>query len=317
MPAKPFIPDMVSTVITSYNKGPYLREAIESVLQQDYEPHEILVIDDGSTDQTREIARSYGDRIRYIHQENQGQCSAKNLGVDSARGEYVAFLDGDDRWRPTKLTKQVTLFKKDPALGVVYTDRMKFEGDKVIWASNRVGHELRRGRILDHIMIDMCVPFSSSMVRREYLVEVGMFDEDVPIAPDYDLWLRLARLYEFDFVDEVLVEYRMGVGGISSKIGSKVDHTLRIQQRFIDRFFDGEYPDQRVVARATSKKLCARGDSYLVSGSRRSALIAYLQGLSADPRNFGRYKSVLRALLPDPVAQRAKTLLGKSPRNSV
>ena len=303
------IPGMVSTVITSFNKGPYLREAIDSALKQDYRPLEVLVVDDGSTDNTSEIAKSYGSRICYIHQEHGGQCRAKNRGVSSARGEYVAFLDGDDRWRPSKLSKQVALFKTKASLGVVYTDRMKFRGDQVVWASNRAAHVLKRGWILDHILVDMCVPFSSSMVRKDCLLEVGMFDESVPIAPDYDLWLRLARLYEFDFVDEVLMEYRTGIDSVGSRIGSKVGHTLRIQRGFIDRFFDGRYPNRHVVARATSTKLHARGEYLLAANERRRAFSTYVEALCADP-SYGRpYISTVRALLPHSLVRVLKRLV--------
>ena len=106
-PACEEIAGMVSTVITSYNKGPYLAEAIDSALAQDYPHREILVIDDGSTDHTPEVAGAYEDRIRYIRQENRGPSGAKNRGIIEVRGEFIAFLDGDDRWRPGKLTKQI------------------------------------------------------------------------------------------------------------------------------------------------------------------------------------------------------------------
>ena len=115
---------LVSTVITSYNKAPYLAEAIISALAQDYSHQEILVIDDGSTDHTPEIALAFRDQIRYIRQENRGPSGAKNRGILEVRGEFIAFLDGDDCWRPGKLTKQIECFRRNPAVALVYTDRL-------------------------------------------------------------------------------------------------------------------------------------------------------------------------------------------------
>jgi glycosyltransferase involved in cell wall biosynthesis len=303
------VPGMITTVITSFNKGPYLAEAIESALRQDYQPHEVIVIDDGSTDGTAEVGRSFGDRIRYIYQPNRGQCNAKNRGIVEARGEYVAFLDGDDRWRKGKLTKQARLFRDNPRLAVVYTDRTKFEGDRIVVPNNRaLRHRPFRGMVLDHLIVDNFVPFSSALVRRECLIDVGMLDEDVPVAPDYDLWLRLARKYEFDFIDEILLDYRLGIDSIGRRVGNKFQHGMRIQRRFVDRFYNGKYPNGRVIAKATARKYAGLGDAMLSGARRGEALKAYLLALRHDPLTLRSYVSVARCFCPEWLAAGLKSL---------
>ncbi len=110
----------VSAIITSYNNAPYLAEAIESVLCQDYQPREILVIDDGSTDDTKRVTESFGDQVHYFYKPNGGASSARNSGILLAKGQWIAFLDGDDRWRPGKLRRQLSLLEKAPEAAVVY-----------------------------------------------------------------------------------------------------------------------------------------------------------------------------------------------------
>jgi len=300
---------LVSTVITSYNKGPYLAEAIDSALAQDYPRQEVLVIDDGSTDNTHEVAESYGDRIRYIRQENMGQPTAKNRGIREARGEFVAFLDGDDRWRPGKLSKQVEYFGRNPALGLVYTDRLTFRGEEVVDESGKRRGPYYRGKVLDRLLINMIIPFSSAVARRRCLIAIGMFDESLAIAPDFDLWLRLGKEYEIDYVDEVLVEYRIEAGAqrIGARHRNKFRITQGIQDRFIRDYYDGRYPNPRVVAIATANRYSVLGDYHLAEGRQLEAFGAYFQAMRRDLASPRRYYSLTRSLVPNPLAAFLKT----------
>lgn len=204
----------VSVVITCYNYGLYLPEAIESVLIQTWKDYEIIVIDDGSTDDTPFVMEHYRsfEKIRYIRQENQGQPKAKNRGIVESRGEFVAFLDADDIWLPLKLELQLQLFNNS-LVGVGYTRRYWIDPAGSIIGGNE--RTLRRGNILDYIFIDNFVCFSSSMVRRALLMAVNGFDEQLPMGIDYDLWVRLAARCQFDYVDRPLVKYRTGHANLS------------------------------------------------------------------------------------------------------
>ena len=199
----------VSVVIPCYNYGCYLPLALDSVLGQTWQDIEVIVIDDGSADNTPDVIKPYltDSRVRYFRQKNSGVSAAKNSGIAESRGEFIAFLDADDLWFANKISAQLPLFAA-PEVGVVYSRRKWIDPQ----GNERPGNEriLRRGFILDYLFLDNFVCFSSSEVRRKLLEKVGGFDESLPVGEDFDFWLRLAAHCKFDFVDEALVKYRTG-----------------------------------------------------------------------------------------------------------
>ena len=202
-------PGLVSVVIPTYNRADLVGRAIQSVLDQTYRNFEIIVIDDASTDDTQHVVESFTDkRIRFIkHHENSGGPAARNSGIRAARGEYVAFLDSDDEWLPNKLDKQIALFEESsPSVGVVYCLDYGRNDDtgRVVWQMS--SEEMRRGDLYSSFLSGWCPAITSSVVvLAPVLKEAGMFDESLPSFEDYDLWLRITKSYEFDFVEEPLV----------------------------------------------------------------------------------------------------------------
>ena len=306
---------MVSTVITSYNKGPYLAEAIESALCQDYAYQEVIVVDDGSTDNTRNVAESFRQRIRYYYQTNQGPAGAKNRGILLGIGEYVAFLDGDDRWRPGKLRRQIEAFEKSDRVGVVYGPAATISltpGDAPKPRS-RVS-DFCRGQVLDGLIVRNIVPFSSAVVRRRSIVTAGMLDYRLRIADDYEFWLRVALQCEFDFVDEIVVDYRVGVDQIGTRVGSGEYYgcAIQIQREFVDRFFDGKYPRPDVFQRGIAAKYAELGDCLLGAGDHVGAFLAHSRALCLDPWIATRWKGVARDVIPNGAALWLKRVFVKS-----
>ncbi|MEK6238099.1 MAG: glycosyltransferase [Planctomycetales bacterium] len=296
----------VTTIITAYNKAPYLAEAIESALRQDFAPHQVVVIDDGSTDETPEVARLYLDRIHYVRQKNRGQSHAKNRGVLEAGTEFVAFLDGDDRWRDGKLSRQVPLLRADAGVGLVCSDRLLLrEGEKEAVAVAGESR-LRGGWVLDDVLVDNFVVSSSVVARRDALIAVGLFDEQRRVAEDYDLWLRLARDWKFGHVDEPLVDYRVGIDSIGSRTRDYFPHVMDIQQAFLDKFYDGKFPRPRVVAQASARKYSARGDRLLTAGRHAQAATAFVKAWTLDPSDWRRAFAVARSLIPNRAAAALK-----------
>jgi glycosyltransferase involved in cell wall biosynthesis len=223
-----------SVVMANYNYARYLRAAIESVLNQTLGDLELIIVDDGSTDGSREIIDSYlhDPRVRFRPVEHLGQPGAKNAGIELTRGPLIAFLDADDIWHPRKLEKQVALFEHDPALGVVYCRRTLIDED---------GRELpyrqpplQRGDVLAPMFHDNFVCFSSAVVRRIVFEHVGLFDERSDLAIDFDLWLRVAAHYRFDYVDEPLVQYRCGHGNLSRRVGERLKIAMLMMRRFLN-----------------------------------------------------------------------------------
>lgn len=265
----------VSVAIATYNYGRYLAEALDSALGQTYDDTEIVVVDDGSMDNTAEVIQPYlsHPKVRYHRADHVGQPAAKNLTIQLSQGKYIAFLDADDRWLPTKLEKQVARFESDPELGLVYTRRFWMDERGVRQATKEGA--LHRGDVLAEMFRNNFVCFPSSMVRRDALDDVGFFDESIPLAIDYDLWLRLSAKYRFDYIDEPLVEYRTGHANLSRRAEERLHVALGIMRRFLeDRkgrellpasqvrlSFAETYANLGCVQSARSK--CAAASSYL------------------------------------------------------
>jgi glycosyltransferase involved in cell wall biosynthesis len=237
----------VSVVMAAKNYARFLPAAVESVLAQTFPDWELLVIDDGSADATPAVVRSYlGDpRVKYVRSDNLGQSRAKNLGIGLSRGRFVAFLDADDAWQPTKLEKQLARFRGD--VGVVYCRRslMDEEGRPL---SQKPSPAPPTGRVLTPMFVQNFVCFSSVIVRREVFSAVGAFDPEWDLAIDYDLWLRVARGFGFDFVDEELVAYRTGHGNLSKKLADRVATALSIMHRAETRYGVGDEVPAGVIA---------------------------------------------------------------------
>ena len=173
---------------------------------------------------------------------------------------------------PTKLEKQIEKFKADPEVGVVYTDRSKFKGDEIVLASNKLWHTPREGHVTEHLIYDLFVPFSASMVRKTCLDQAGWMSEACPIAPDYDLWLRLSTVCKFAYVDEILMEYRTGIDSIGTRIKKKTDYILKIQEDFVRDYYGGKFPYKKSLNRAYFNKYKAAGNFHFQQGQNAAAL---------------------------------------------
>ncbi|WP_152053995.1 glycosyltransferase family 2 protein [Tautonia marina] len=289
----------VSVVIATYNYGRYLAGAIDSVLAQTFADFEVVVVDDGSTDQTPEVIRRYleDSRIRYLRHEHLGQPRTKNAGIRAARGRYVAFLDADDRWLPSKLEKQVALFEVDPnpQIGVVYSRRGWIDDqDRPIHRGERTP---LRGDVLAPLFHRPFVCFSSSMVRRSVLDEVGLFDETTQYSIDYDLWLRIALKYHFDFVDEPLILYRTGHANMSSRQHERVWCVRRILYRFLDEYGGRGRLDPELVDLTLAEHCC---DVAAAAGQGRPifALAWYLRALGKRPVHAQAWRALASCWIP-------------------
>ena len=200
----------VSVVIPTYNYGRFIAEAVESVLAQTYPIAEIIVVDDGSTDDTETVVRTFGEKVRYVRQTNEGVCSARNRGINSSNGDMIAFLDADDIWLPEKIEKQLARFAEDPEIGLVHCGLREFDtatGETI--AMHLDGDE---GWVAEDLAL--CEkpviqgPGGSIMVRRHVFDEVGGFDRRLKIYEDWEFCLRVARKFKVGFVPEALVNYR-------------------------------------------------------------------------------------------------------------
>jgi glycosyltransferase involved in cell wall biosynthesis len=205
----------VSVIIPSYNAMSYLPKTLESVLNQTFRDFEVLIINDGSLDNIVQWASELvDDRVKLISQKNQGLAGARNTGVAHAKGEYIAFLDADDLWEPTKLEKQIRRLDDDPTVGVVHTWTFLVDPE-----SRRTGKILTshaEGNVWQQIVENNPIVVSSVMVRSSCLEDIGEFDRELRYCEDVDMWLRLASRYSFAVVKEPLTSYRLHPGTLST-----------------------------------------------------------------------------------------------------
>jgi glycosyltransferase involved in cell wall biosynthesis len=291
---------LISVVIATFNCAKFLGDALNSVLVQTFKDCEVLIVDDGSTDETKEIVDRYfkDGRLRYIYIDHKGQAFAKNRGIREARGEFVAFLDADDIWIPTKLEKQVPLFSQHQ-IGLVYGRRSLI---------NEHGYEkpfihpkFHRGDALESIFIENYVCFSSAMVRKSVLDEVGMFDEQLKMGIDYDLWIRLAARYKFDYVDEVLVKYRIWGGQLSQKTGLRLETAWHIMDKALKDDEIRAKLSKRAIREATAMTYCTTGNWYAESGDVGKAVRNYISSLQTYPLYMNSLKGIAKLLMPQSI----------------
>jgi glycosyltransferase involved in cell wall biosynthesis len=210
---------LVSVIIPTFNSAPYLKAAIESVLKQTYGNLEILVIDDGSTDNTKEILADYiiNKSIRYIYKKNGGPASARNEGIKNSAGEFIAFLDADDTWCDNeKIKKQVLFLQENPEHGVVGTNEILMLKDGKFLKSKK---KLKDSEIKKLMLFRNEFTQSSVMMRKDVINKAGLFDEEgLYIAmEDYEYWARIGRSYKMANIEDCCVMYRAVGAGISSK----------------------------------------------------------------------------------------------------
>lgn len=208
---------LVSVIIPTYNYGRFVGDAVESALTQTYRPIEIILVDDGSTDDTGTRAQKYQGRIRYIPQENQGLSAARNTGIKEAKGEYIAILDSDDIWLPDKLKKQMDEFSRDKSLGLVSCGELLMDDQEKVTRENIYKDYPNRDEFLKKLMIRNIVSGgSAAVIKKECFNRVGLFDATLRSAEDWDMWLRIGQHFNVKVLQECLVKVRIGSTNMSS-----------------------------------------------------------------------------------------------------
>jgi glycosyltransferase involved in cell wall biosynthesis len=199
---------LVSVIIPTFNRGYCLSESIRSVVEQSFSNFELIVVDDGSTDNTSGILSQFPGIQLIQLEENRGVSFARNRGLEQAHGDWIAFLDSDDLWEKAKLETQVQWAERNPDCHAIYTDEIWIRNGVRVNPMNK--HRKYSGDIFCYCLPLCIVSPSSVLLRTELLSEVGGFDESMPVCEDYDLWLRIAKQYPFHFIEEKLIVKRGG-----------------------------------------------------------------------------------------------------------
>lgn len=298
----------VSVVIPTYNRAQLIARSIKSVLSQTYQDFEIIIVDDGSTDNTEEVVSSFNDeRIRYIrHEKNKGEAAARNTGIKAAKAEFIASQDSDDEWLPEKLAKQVNILKDaSPKVGVVYTGFWKIENNKKTyipfsWVNQKEGDihkELLKGNFIGSPV---------TLVRKECFEKVGMFDENLFNVVDWEMWLRVSKYYHFKYIDEpsVVAHYE------SDNVSSSQISLIKALERILEKNFEEFAKERKLLAKhyidignlLVVNKETQKGRSYLIKALKLSPFS--FRALSATLLTFfgrhtyrkvrGTYKKIKR-----------------------
>jgi len=244
----------VSVIIPTYNRARFLKKAIDSVLAQTYPHYELIVVDDGSEDNTAELVSSYGHKLKYVKQQNRGAAAARNTGIEAARYDLLVFLDSDDWFDPEKLAEQLAHMQRHPDYLISHTQEVWYRRGKLL--NQKKKHQKPEGFIFTQSLKLCAVGMSTVMARRQLFDLVGGFDESLPCCEDYDLWLRASIRHPFLLVDKPL----------TCKAGGRPDQLSTLFRVGIDKYriraiekilaADGLSAEQRRLATRELAKKC-------------------------------------------------------------
>jgi glycosyltransferase involved in cell wall biosynthesis len=283
---------LVSVIVPCYNQASFLAEAVDSALAQTYQRREVIVVDDGSTDDTAAVAASYGGRIQVIRQANRGLAAARNAGIDRAHGTIIGVMDADDRWLPNKLDVEVPWFA-DPGAGLVHGSYLKFPSTYPAAGEVRkpLGAKTGFHGILGFNFVGAPV---SALFRRAAFDRAGRFDEALKGGEDWDLWIRIAAESTLVASDVVTAEYRLSTASMSRNYEVMYRWLLRVVEKNGSRH--GDCTACKDAVRRARRHLNAYYEEMasrdalgaLASGQRLRYLQLRLRGLRHNPRAVRR-----------------------------
>lgn len=245
---------MISVIIPTFNHSRFVSDAINSVLAQTYKNLEVIIVDDGSTDNTREVLKKYGSKIKYIYQNNKGLSAARNIGIKFSKGEFIAILDADDIWLSRKLELQMKMMEEcTSSTGVVSCGVYIIDEEgKIIKEFVRKNY-LSKINFFNELIIKNIVSGGGScaLIRRVCFEKVGMFDENLKSAEDWDMWLRISKYFDIKYVEIPLVKIRVSERSMSSPIN--VSKMLKNELQVLKKVFSDK---------SLKKKWCIKRKSY-------------------------------------------------------
>ncbi len=302
--------NLVSVIMPAYNCADYIEEAVNSVLFQTYPNIEIIVINDGSTDDTLSILEKYAHKITIINQPQSGVASARNAGIRVANGEYIAFIDADDYWFKDKIQLQLSYLMKNINIGAVYNawktwppENGKFPHALSLTPQfvNDVIDQDKSGWLYCKLLFDCIIHTSSLLVKKSILDEAGYFDENLRIGEDYDLWLRLSRITKIDKLSTVLSLYRVNPDSITNKQPLDINYRLLVLERAIERWgyinLDGSSVSPKKAKMQLSEICSSFAFQHYQCGNLCIAGNAIVRGLQYNPLSYIAIKSAILILI--------------------
>lgn len=302
----------VSVVIPCYNAAPYIGTAIDSVVEQQWPDLEIIVVDDGSSDGSAQVAAAHGAGVHVIRQSNAGPGAARNVGIEAARGEYIAFLDADDLWLPGKLARQIALMQRTPDARMSY-------GSWHVWHSNgdvrpsaewlrekdmelqtHDGEAKPSGWVYCDLLLDTILNSSTVLAHRSLFGEVGRFDTSLPVGEDYDLWLRMSRVTQIVRVPSAVALYRLHKMG-TTKVPRETNYQALVLERALERWGyigpDGVSANKAAVTRGLARVWRDFALGHIRAGNWSHARAASLRAWRLERLSLANLRVLARSVL--------------------
>lgn len=288
----------VSVIIPAFKALVHIGEAIDSVLAQDVEPLEIIVVDDGSPDGTADFVEQHYSSVRLIRKENGGAATARNAGMRAARGELIAFLDADDLWLPGKLRAQINYLDTHPEIQMLCTGFTVWTPDVTgqypLPASLGLGLDIpdqdidpdRSGWVYHKLLLDTLVWTSTVMMRRALMEKVGLFDEGLRLGQDYDYWLRASRVTPIHRLKRPFALYRQHAESVTAR-GATISYGATVVEQAVKRWGltspDGASVPRRLIAQRIAQSHFDNGYRHYKQGRSKLALRDFSRSLQSNP----------------------------------
>jgi len=319
----------ISIIIPTYNSAQYICEAIESVLNQTYKDFEIIVVDDGSTDNTKEVIKPYLNKMKYIYQQNSGPSAARNRGIQEAKGEYIAFLDADDIWLPQKLELQIKFMEKEKEVGLIFSDMVLFNEKEIIKNSflkeklffNKLSikslsstEKVIYDNVFNALLQENFIPTNTVIVKKECFNKVGFFDETLFSVEDRDMWLRIGLFYDIGFINFPLVLTRFHETNISGNQELALKSRLKVMKKFLN-YSNLPIKSKKIIKQTINKIYFDLGYLYFTYEKFPLSRIYFRKFLKENPFIFKPWIYILLSVLPTSAIRKLKNLKEKIKSN--
>lgn len=295
---------LVTAIVVVYNGEKYLNDCLRSIVDQDYHPLETLVIDDGSTDSTPDIIKSFGGKIRYYRQKNGGEASARNKGIELANGDYINFLDADDIWCPGKISTQVAVLDEYPQYGVVFGDFCRINDSFRYNSFHELNIEPMKSKIdsnwsgwlFPRMLLDSWVHIITAMARKNVFSAIGEFNSENIIGTDYDFWIRTSRKFQMAKIPYQVALYRDNPTSVTSKF-VKRNFPAEIVTKYIKKYGIIDPKGGALTSSQIRKRLFdlwfIHGYVARNNGKYSSAVQSFGKALKYSPICLNAYKNII------------------------